>query len=53
MTKEEILIIKNEIMELAEYGDYLIAFWGGKSRGTKNMIDQMKKLDKDYTIINI
>ncbi len=39
--------------EMAEYGDYLIAFWDGKSRGTKNMIDQMKRLDKEYTIINI
>lgn len=25
--------------EMAEYADALIAFWDGKSRGTKNMID--------------
>jgi hypothetical protein len=25
--------------EMAEYGDRLLAFWDGKSKGTKNMID--------------
>lgn len=25
--------------QMAEYGDILIAFWDGESRGTKNMID--------------
>ena len=25
--------------EMANYGEMLIAFWDGKSRGTKNMID--------------
>jgi hypothetical protein len=24
---------------MAEYADYLIAFWDGKSKGTKHMID--------------
>ena len=27
---------------MAEYGDALIAFWDGKSRGTKHMIDLAK-----------
>lgn len=29
--------------EMAEYADALVAFWDGKSRGTKNMIDQAIK----------
>ena len=32
--------------EMAEYADYLIAFWDGKPRGTRNMIETMKKLGK-------
>ncbi len=39
--------------EMAEYGDYLIAFWDGKSKGTKDMINRMKELGKDFTIIKI
>ena len=33
--------IRNHIM--ADYADTLIAFWDGKSKGTKNMIDEAKK----------
>jgi len=29
--------------EMAEYGDYLVALWDGKSRGTKNMIALARK----------
>ena len=29
--------IRNE--QMAKYADYLIAFWDGKSKGTKHMID--------------
>ena len=29
--------------QMAEYADCLIAFWDGKSRGTKSMIDLAKK----------
>jgi len=36
--------IRNKLM--AEYADYLIAFWNGESRGTKNMIEEMRKLGK-------
>jgi hypothetical protein len=32
--------------QMAEYADALVAVWDGKSRGTKNMIDTMKKLGK-------
>ncbi len=28
--------------EMAKYADALIAFWDGKSKGTKNMIDKAK-----------
>ena len=28
--------------EMAEYADALIAFWDGKSNGTKNMIEEAK-----------
>jgi hypothetical protein len=37
--------------QMAEYGDALIAFWDGKSRGTKNMIENMKKRDKHIVLI--
>lgn len=32
--------------QMAAYADALIAVWDGQSRGTKNMIDEMKKLNK-------
>lgn len=37
--------------EMAEYADYLIAFWDGKSQGTKNMIEEMKKLGKHGIVV--
>lgn len=36
--------IRNE--QMAKYGDVLVAFWDGKSKGTKNMIENMQKLHK-------
>jgi len=38
--------------EMAEYGDYLIVFWDGKSRGTKNMISEMQRLGKKGIIVS-
>lgn len=35
---------RNRLM--AEFGDALLAIWDGESRGTKNMIEEMKKLGK-------
>lgn len=32
--------------QMAEYGDFLIAFWDGQSPGTKNMINEMKYRNK-------
>jgi hypothetical protein len=34
-------IIRNE--EMGKYGDALVAFWDGKSRGTKHMIDYARR----------
>lgn len=42
--------IRNQAM--AEYGDYLIAFWDGKSRGTKGMIYCMKRMKKHGKVIS-
>ena len=38
-------------VEMADYADYVIAFWDGKSRGTKHMIDTMKRKGKHGTVI--
>lgn len=38
--------------QMAEYSDALIAFWDGKSRGTKNMIEEMNRLEKPVRVIS-
>ena len=38
--------------QMANYADALIAFWDGKSRGTKNMIDLAKQANFKVKIIN-
>lgn len=47
--------IRNELM--AKYADYLILFWdgtikGNKGRGSKNMLENMVKLNKPYILIS-
>lgn len=37
--------------EMAQYADMLLAFWDGKSRGTKHMIDTMKVKRKHGKVI--
>lgn len=37
--------------EMALYCDRAIIFWDGKSRGTRNMIDNLQKTNKPYTVI--
>jgi len=37
--------------EMGDYADALIAFWDGKSKGTKGMIDYMNKLGKPVRVI--
>lgn len=36
---------------MGDYADYLVAFWDGKSRGTKDMINYMKLLKKHGKVI--
>ncbi len=38
-------------IEMAEYADELIAFWDGKSRGTKHMIDEATKKGLKVNVI--
>jgi len=42
--------IRNE--EMAKYSDGLIAFWDGKSKGTKHMITIAKKYNLNIKIVN-
>lgn len=37
-------------VEMAEYADALVAFWDGKSRGTKHMIDIAKEKGLDVRV---
>ena len=39
--------------QMAEYGDYLLAFWNGKSKGTKNMIYEMRKKGKHGEVVYV
>lgn len=41
--------IRNE--EMAKYADGLVAFWDGKSRGTKHMIELAKKHNLDVWVL--
>jgi len=43
--------IRNKLM--AKYADVLVAIWDGKSRGTKNMISEMKKLKKKIALLDL
>ena len=44
-------IIRNK--QMSEYGDALVSFWDGESKGSKNMIENMKKLNKHIVIVKI
>lgn len=37
--------------EMADYADQAIVFWDGKSRGSKNMIETMRKLGKFVRVV--
>ena len=37
--------------EMATAADFLVAFWDGKSHGTKNMIETMKRMNKHGEVI--
>lgn len=36
--------------EMAKYCDRAILFWDNNSRGTKNMIEELRKANKPYTV---
>ena len=38
-------------IQMAEYADALVAFWDGESRGTKHMIEEMRRLDKPVRVV--
>ena len=42
-------IIRN--MDMGDYADYLIAFWDGESKGTKNMFTYMQQIGKHGEVI--
>jgi hypothetical protein len=44
-------VIRNE--DIINYSDRVIAFWDGKSKGTKNSIDHARKLSKKVYIISV
>lgn len=37
--------------QMGDYADALVAFWDGSSRGTKGMIEYMRKLNKPVRVI--
>lgn len=37
--------------QMGDYADYLVAFWDGKSSGTKDMINYMQQLGKHGKVI--
>ena len=37
-------------LQIIEYSDLILAFWDGKSRGTKYVIDNCKKLGKKLNV---
>lgn len=39
--------------QMAQYADYLIAFWDNKSKGTKSMITEMDKLGKLFHVVSV
>lgn len=38
-------------MEIIMYADKVIAFWDGKSKGTKYVIEKCRSMNKDITVI--
>lgn len=42
-------IVRNK--KIVEYADKVLAFWDGKSKGTKNMIEEMRRAGKHGKVI--
>ncbi len=43
----------NRNREMALFAEALVAVWDGKSKGTKNMIDTMKKMGKPVSVFTL
>ncbi len=39
--------------QIVEYADVVVAFWDGKSRGTKYVLDYCAKLSKHVRVVNV
>ncbi|MBE6548001.1 MAG: DUF2493 domain-containing protein, partial [Ruminococcaceae bacterium] len=39
--------------QIVDYADEVLAFWDGKSKGTKSVIDYCKKQDKKVTVVEM
>jgi hypothetical protein len=39
--------------EMAKYADGLVAIWDGKSRGTRNMIENIKNMGKPFEVFTL
>lgn len=37
--------------KMGDYADFLVAFWDGKSKGTKDMIDYMRNIKKHGKVV--
>ena len=44
-------LIRNS--KMATYGSQLLAIWDGKSRGTIHMVNEIRKLDKPFKLIDL
>lgn len=42
-------MIRNQ--EMGSYADFLVAFWDGESKGTKHMIEYMKRINKHGKVV--
>jgi len=42
-------ILRN--IEMGDYCDIALIFWDGKSKGTKHMIDYLKKINKKFILV--
>ncbi len=40
-------------LQIIEYADCVVAFWDGKSRGTKYVIEECKKRNKNIKVVTI
>lgn len=39
--------------EMAKYCDFGIAFWDGKSKGTRSMVEKLERMDKEVIVVHV